>query len=173
MTATGSLTEVKFEATGNDDSLGGYLDNVNVVLSACPEGYEIDGDTCVLSNQDPVCDATSSVTTLWSPNHKMVSISLVGGSDPDGDSLTTTVTGVTQDEPTNGLGDGDKSPDATLSPLQVRSERSGTGDGRVYVISYTLDDGNGGSCDGSVTIGVPHSVKKPVVDSIVRFDSTS
>lgn len=171
--ASDTSAVLEFKAAGTSNSLGGNLDNVSLTLSECPEGYEIEGDTCVLSNQDPICNATSNMTTLWPPNHKMVSISLVGGSDPDGDSLTTTVTGVQQDEPTNELGDGDKSPDATLSPLQVRSERSGTGDGRVYVISYTLDDGNGGSCEGSVTIGVPHSVKKPVVDSVVRFDSTS
>lgn len=173
VTATGSSTDLEFVATGTNDSLGGYLDSVSLVLSGCPEGYEIEGDTCVLSNQDPICDATSNVTTLWAPNHKMVPITISGGSDPDGDSLTLTVTEVQQDEPTNGLGDGDKSPDAILLPLQVRSERSGTGDGRVYEISYTLDDGNGGSCDGSITIGVPHSVKKSVVDSIFRFDSTS
>lgn len=164
---------LEFKATGTNDSFGGNLDNVSLTLSECPEGYEVNGDTCVLSNQDPICDVTSNVTALWPPNHKMVSISLVGGSDPDGDELITTVTGVEQDESTNELGDGDKSPDATLEPLQVRSERSGTGDGRVYVISYTLDDGNGGSCEGSVTIGVPHSVKKPAVDSVIRFDSTS
>jgi choice-of-anchor C domain-containing protein len=171
-TATSSTTTLTF-TSNESNAYGPALDNVSAVLSECPEGYEIEGDTCVLSNQDPICDATSNVTTLWAPNHKMVPITLSGGSDPDGDSLTLTVTKVEQDEPTNGLGDGDKSPDVTLSPLQVRSERSGTGDGRVYEISYTLDDGNGGSCDGSITIGVPHSVKKPVVDSIVRFDSTS
>jgi len=173
VTATGSSTNLEFLATGVDDSLGGYIDSVSVILSACPEGYEIDGDTCVLSNQAPICDATSSVTKLWTPNHKMVSISLVGGSDPDGDPLTTTVTGVKQDEPTNAKGDGDKSPDATLSPLQVRSERSGTGDGRVYEISYALSDGNGGSCTGTVKVSVPHDVAHPLaVNSGTTFDST-
>ena len=43
-------------------------------------------------------------------------------------------TPVTQDEPVNGLGDGDTGPDAvTLSDgILLRAERSGTGDGRVY-----------------------------------------
>jgi len=156
----------------------GPIRTVTITSSQAVEGDGYGLDDVLVSfnqNQDPTCDVTSNVSTLWPPNHKMVSISLSGGSDPDGDVPTLTVTGVTQDEPTNGLGDGDKSPDAILSPLQVRSERSGLGDGRAYVISYTLDDGNGGSCDGTVSIGVPHDQRRPitVTDSGQNYDSTS
>jgi hypothetical protein len=50
--------------------------------------------------------------------------------------------------------------------VQLRAERSGTGDGRVYVISFTVADGNGGECSGGVTIGVPHDMRgTPAVDS--------
>ena len=66
---------------------------------------------------------------------------------------------MTQDEPTNGLGDGDTAIDAVLgsgNTLQVRAERSGLGDGRVYRISVTVTDGLGGSCTGVARIGVPH-----------------
>jgi hypothetical protein len=95
--------------------------------------------------------------------------------DVDGDLVTVSVSSIFQDEPTNGLGDGDTSPDATLSPAQVRAERSGTGDGRVYVVTVTADDGNGGTCSGSVDIFVPHSMKKPItaVNSGATYDSTT
>jgi hypothetical protein len=39
---------------------------------------------------------------------------------------------------------------------QVRSERSGLGNGRVYEISFTASDGVGGECQGSVFVCVPH-----------------
>jgi hypothetical protein len=39
---------------------------------------------------------------------------------------------------------------------QVRSERSGLGNGRVYEISFIASDGMGGECQGSVTVCVPH-----------------
>ena len=60
-----------------------------------------------------------------------------GATDPDGDPVTHTITGVTQDEPLNGQGDGDTSPDARDVPghadqVNLRAERSGNGDGRVY-----------------------------------------
>jgi hypothetical protein len=91
-------------------------------------------------------------------------ISLTGATDPDGDVVTLTVTGVTQDEPLNGLGDGDTSPDATPGPasnqVNLRAERSGTGDGRVYRIGFSGSDGRGGSCTGTATVGVPHDQGK-------------
>ena len=54
--------------------------------------------------------------------------------DPEDHGVTVTVTGVTQDEPINGSGDGDTSPDAVLQggAALVRAERSGNGTGRVY-----------------------------------------
>jgi len=43
----------------------------------------------------------------------------------------------------------------TGSP-SVRAERDGSNDGRVYHIAFTAT-GAGGSCTGSVTVGVPKS----------------
>ena len=59
------------------------------------------------------------------------------------------------------------------STAQVRAERSSEGDGRVYEILFTADDGNGGVCSGSVFTGTPHNKKSTAEDSGVRFDSTS
>ena len=35
-------------------------------------------------------------------------------------------------------------------------QRSGTGDGRVYRIGFSAKDGAGGTCTGTVLVGVPH-----------------
>jgi hypothetical protein len=102
-------------------------------------------------------------------------VTVSGATDPDADPLTTTITGVTQDEPLNGLGDGDTSPDAQTGPLSgqvyLRAERSGTGDGRVYRITFEGNDGNGGFCDGVVSVVVPHDLHTAAVDSGPRIDS--
>ena len=122
-------------------------------------------------NHNPVCTAVTAGPNLWPPNHKLRTITLSGATDPDGDPITWTVTGVTQDEPTNGLGDGDTAIDAVLGSgdtLQVRAERSGLGDGRVYRIAYTVTDGRGGSCTSVATVGVPHD-QSPA--GIVAVDS--
>jgi VCBS repeat-containing protein len=126
-------------------------------------------------NDTPVCGPASGSATTWPPNHNMIPIvSTMSTADVDGDTITISAQSIFQDEPTNGLGDGDTSPDATLDPPQVRAERSGKGDGRVYVVTLVADDGNGGTCTGSFEIGVPHSQKKPItiVNSGTTYDST-
>lgn len=116
------------------------------------------------ANEPPVCvQAVPSVAELWPPDHKMAPVSVLGVTDPDRDPVSITITGITQDEPLNGLGDGDSAPDGSgigTDTAWVRGERAGTpkvpGDGRVYHIHFQADDGKGGTCEGSVSMGVPH-----------------
>jgi hypothetical protein len=117
-----------------------------------------------ISNQPPVCSAAAAtVTELWPPDHSMRTVGIGGVTDPDGDAITITITGIMQDEPVNGLGDGDTAPDATgvgAASAELRAERSGTGNGRVYVIAFSASDGKGGTCTGAVSVGVRHSQGK-------------
>src|SRR5262249_52436873 len=80
--------------------------------------------TYELPNLPPmVTNATSSIPILWPPNHRMVEESIIGVTDPDCDPVSITITRITQDEPTNGAGDGSTCPDATgvgSSAAQVR-----------------------------------------------------
>ena len=124
----------------------------------------------------PACtSAQPSVEWLWPPNHKFMPVQILGVTDPNNDQVNITITGVTQDEPVNGLGDGDTLPDAVLNGSEVllRAERSGKGNGRVYHVSFTADDSFGGSCVGAVTVCVPHdNGKKPTcVDDGQRYNS--
>ena len=126
-------------------------------------------------NAAPSCVAAQpSQGLLWPPNHRLEAITITGVSDPEQQALSITITGVTQDEPTNGLGDGDTGTDAVLQGATVllRAERSGNRDGRVYVIRFTAADAQGATCTGAVSVGVPHNVKKAPVNSGQAFDST-
>jgi uncharacterized repeat protein (TIGR01451 family) len=121
-------------------------------------------------NHNPTCDLVTAGPDLWPPNHKMQLRTLTGAADIDGDPLVTTVVGVTQDEPLDGAGDGHTSPDAmpgsASDQVQLRAERSGLGDGRVYRISFMVEDGRGGSCTGTAIVGVPHDQGgHPAIDS--------
>ena len=67
---------------------------------------------------------------------------------------------MTQDEPVNGLGDGDKDPDAVAGAephrVALRAERlAAGGDGRGYRVAYVVSDGRGGECSAAVKVGVP------------------
>jgi len=127
-------------------------------------------------NQPPNCAAATAGPALWPPNHKLVAVTISGVTDPDkGDTVTVKATAVTQDEPINGLGDGDTAPDATISAtgaVSVRAERSGTGDGRVYVIAFTATDNHGATCTGTVAVAVPHDQRgAAAVDSGQTYNS--
>lgn len=125
-------------------------------------------------NTPPDCGAAkATIATLWPPNHAMIPVNIVGVQDPD-NNATVTITGVTQDEPTNGLGDGDTGPDAIIrdSSVLLRAERSGQANGRVYHIHFTAAD-HEGTCSGVVTVSVPHTkATAAAIDGGELFDST-
>jgi hypothetical protein len=149
-----------FQLTVNDGIVDSAPDEVTI--------YVLD------TNDPPMCSAAQpSMAILWPPNHKLVAVQILGVTDPDNDGVTIIVTGVTQDEPIIGLGDGDTGPDAVITSdgILLRAERSGTGDGRVYVIAFTASDIDGGSCSGIVTVGVPHDRAGTPVDSGQNYDS--
>jgi hypothetical protein len=103
---------------------------------------------------------TASPSSLWPPNHKMssvaVSYSISGGCG----TAACTITSVTSNEPVNGLGDGDASPDWQIVDahhVNLRAERSGIGTGRIYTITITCTDGGGHTTTKTVAVTVPMS----------------
>ena len=117
------------------------------------------------ANRPPDCGAAAAVILwAWPPNHKMKPVSIADVTDPDGNPVTIRATSVFQDEPVQGQGDGNTSPDATLKPLAVRWERTGQGDGRVYHIGFEANDGRGGVCRAVVKLCVPHDNGKARVE---------
>src|SRR5262249_17397612 len=113
--------------------------------------------TVTVAHQNPICSAAqASAAVLWPPTPKLIPIEILGVTDPDNLSTTIAVNSVKQDEPVNGLGDGDTSPDAVIQGQGVllRAERVGTGNGRVYHVSFTGTDSNGGFCSGTVKVSV-------------------
>jgi uncharacterized repeat protein (TIGR01451 family) len=124
-----------------------------------PNGGNNSSTVTTTVNHNPVCGGASAGPNLWPPNHKWAWSAITGVTDADGNPVTVTITGIWQDEPTNGPGDGDTAVDGQIgsgNSFAVRAERSGTGDGRVYHVIFSAGDGAGGSCTGSATIGVPH-----------------
>ena len=157
-------------------SLGG--DNLTFELRVNDGLVTSSPDQVVISilnvNDPPVCHlARATPDLLWPPTHKLIRVGITGLSDPNNDSITTTVTQVMQDEPIDMLGDGDTSPDAVLQGATVllRAERSGTGNGRVYQITFEAADEFGGTCGGTVRVFVPRDRKSPTVDDGQFYDS--
>ncbi|MEO8436717.1 MAG: SBBP repeat-containing protein [Pyrinomonadaceae bacterium] len=158
-----SSTEASFPVTLGPDLTynGGFRDSFVARIS---------------TNSPPSCSqAVPSTAKLWPANHAMVPVSILGVTDPDGNTVTVQIDRITQDEPTNGTGDGDACPDAQgvgTATAKLRAERSGNGNGRVYTIFFSARDGRGGSCQSSVKVCVPHNPNSSCTEDAPKLDST-
>ena len=121
---------------------------------------------------DVLCQATLTVEDtespegndepieLWPPNHKL---QVIEGRDCvrdrcDGDEIAVTFSYATSDEPVNSTGDGNTEPDIVLEcdRVQLRSERRGSSNGRIYRLGYKAVDGAGNETEGECVVAVPH-----------------
>lgn len=161
--------------------VGTTIENQVTISSDETNPTQVSEKTEICPNRPPECaEAYADPGYLWPPNHKMVPVNIMGVTDPDGDGITIIIDSIYQDEPVDTYGDGQFTPDGQgggTDTVEVRAERSGTlkvpGDGRVYHISFTADDGRGGVCTGEVLVGVPHDVKDTPVDGGALYDSTA
>lgn len=131
--------------------------------------------TIETSNTPPDCGVAVAIPDrLWPPNHKLQNVAVGGVEDPDGDPVTLAITSVQQDEGVVAAGIGHMCPDAEIdgAAARLRAERSGGGDGRVYVLGFTALDGVGASCTGRVRVCVPHDAQGICVEGPVLVDST-
>lgn len=118
----------------------------------------------VLDRTAPVItSATASPDSLWPPDHKMVPVTITVVSTDAGDpSPSCTIIDVASNQPENGGGDGDTSPDWTVTgPLTVdlRAERTGNTD-RIYKIWVQCVDASGNSATAKVEVRVPQSKRR-------------
>lgn len=185
--ATDAMTGVKIIRYSLDGQRY-YVYSGPIAVSACNASrvYAVADDnvgnrsevfTYELPNRPPdVSQARASIDNLWPPNHKMVGVSILGVTEPDCDPLTITITLITQNEPTEGPGDGITCPDAIglgTFATHLRAERNGGGNGRVYTIYFKATDGKGGESYSSVRVMVPKSShQNTATDDTVILDST-
>ena len=121
---------------------------------------------------------TVSKQSLWPPNHTMRDITLsYTASDNCVSDPIVTVT-VSSNEAVNGTGDGDTDPDWEIIDnhhVKLRAERAANGDGRIYTITITVDDGCNPPVTQSKQVMVAHNITGPQsgkpfkVGSIVNF----
>jgi hypothetical protein len=107
-------------------------------------------------------------TVLWPPNHRYVSFSLESCIESITDQCDGTISAgsaqisrVTSDEPDDvgGGGDGNTENDMVITgatTVDLRAERQGGGDGRVYEVQFTVQDAAGNVTRGSCPVQVPH-----------------
>jgi CSLREA domain-containing protein len=124
---------------------------------------ETDTATVTVTVEDttpPQLTASIAAASLWPPNHQLESVGLTVVASDNGGGAVTTAVSVFSDEDDLAPGSGNFSPDAkNIAPLtlRLRAERSGAGDGRVYMISLLATDSSSNTSASCLTVVVPHS----------------
>jgi hypothetical protein len=168
-TANASVNNGSFDADGDaltivQSPAGPYpLGVTNVLLTVSdPRGAtsQCTATVTVVDTTPPsISNASVDKPTLWPPNHAMHGVT-VNYTVADNCSMSGAITctlSVTSNEPVNGTGDGDTSPDWVVVDshhVQLRAERAGTGSGRVYTITITCTDESNNTSTQTVTVAV-------------------
>lgn len=109
----------------------------------------------------PILEVGVTPEVLWPPNHRYVEVrATVTASDTDDLTPSVRLMSVTSNEPDNGTGDGSTVNDIVIvddRTFKLRAERSGSGTGRVYTITYEAEDAAGNHASASARVSVPLS----------------
>lgn len=105
-----------------------------------------------------------SPDTLWPADHKMVDITVTLSATDDFDpNPVVKLESITSNEDQNAVGDGNTSPDIIIDAaghIQLRAERSGAAEGRIYTLTWSAKDESGNIATKSVEVRVPHDQGK-------------
>lgn len=114
----------------------------------------------IVDTAPPLVEAHT--VSLWPPNHRMEwitperCVTVWDACDPTPE---VTFTWVASDEAHDDIADGHHMPDVITDEcggIQVRAERRGDGDGRVYALGWRAVDASGNIAQGICEVGVPH-----------------
>lgn len=125
-------------------------------------------------NTPPTITLVDGPIELWPPNHKYHTIDLDDLITDVADNCDAPTAGdvvtaeVSSDEPENGAGDGNTTDDIVLAgdcrAVDLRAERQGGGNGRVYTLSLEAADLSMNVGTASFEVHVPHSKKSGALD---------
>jgi len=161
-----------------------FVNVTNVTGATLDDGQ---GQGTITNDDFEVCSpviTTVAPMSLWPPNHKYQTItaaervvSVSGCADLLVDDVV--ITQVTSDEPEDVLGGGDGNTvndiviDSGCKSVQLRRERQGSGNGRVYTIHLSVDAGDGNTGAATCLVTVPKSQNgNPAVDDGPAYTET-
>jgi hypothetical protein len=147
---------------------GAIVSNTATISSATFEPVQSNNTATTastVSNRPPDIMLNAPIT-LWPPNHGYHTVAVAQMVQSVRDNCPISIDDVviemvTSDEPDDDLGDGNTSDDIVIGAdcrsVQLRAERAGTGDGRVYTVTLRMRDSGGAVTRADFEVSVPHS----------------
>lgn len=141
------------------------LGNTLVEFSSGDDSGNTNSCLAAVDVEDTIAPTIVSVSATpnsqWPPNHKLVAVTVdVEVEDACDTSAACMIVDVSSNEPLNDIGDGNTSPDWVVTgdlTVDLRAERAGSLDGRVYTIDIECGDGSGNTSMASVEVSVAHN----------------
>jgi hypothetical protein len=128
------------------------------MMAACAYATSV-GEIIVDTTPPVISSVSASPNVLWPPNHKMAPVAVaVSASDVSSPPVTCEITSVTSNEPLIGPGS-HTAPDWQITgdlSVNLRAERSGAGNGRVYTLAVQCTDASNNNSSARTTVSVPH-----------------
>ena len=130
----------------------------------------------VVDNTAPTITLNGQMIQLWPPNHQYETVRVSDLVTTASDNCDATlglssvyISQVTSDEVQNGKGDGNTLNDIVIAAdcksVQLRAEREGSGNGRVYTITFKVRDASGNTATATAKVTVPKSENgTPAID---------
>jgi hypothetical protein len=164
----------------NINTPGTYVLTYNAADDSGNQATSVQRTVTVVDTTAPVINLTSFAPSIWPPNHKYQSFTVAQFVASVTDSCDTSlglsgvvIEKVTSDELEDSGGDGSTLNDMVISSdcksVQIRAERSGNGDGRLYRITFRVRDASGNTTRATATVKVAHNPGEAVVDSGVKY----
>lgn len=113
--------------------------------------------------------------SLWAPDHRMRDITVNYTIVDNCISSPNVTINITSNEPVNGTADGDTDPDwqvIDLHHIKLRAERASNGNGRIYTVTITVNDGCNPPVSQSKQVFVAHNIKDPITGLPFKIGST-
>ena len=173
-TGPGGAT-VNFTVTANDDEDGNLTpicrsssgSEFGITTTTVNCSVTDSGNNTVTGSFDVTVEDTTAPSisglyatpdTLWAPNHKMTDVTVTAHVFDAVDDSPSCVILAVSDNDTNDSSDWEFSEDDLN--VELRAERSGNGDARVYAITVLCVDDEGNASEGEVKVTVPHDQGK-------------
>lgn len=142
------------------------------------------GPSCsfkITVNDTEAPSITTANKTLWSPDHTYTTFnvsdlvtSVSDNCDTDIGISSVVIISVSSDEPDDANADGFTINDIVIAndckSVQLRAERKGDGNGRVYIVTLRVTDSDGNVSTATAKVTVPHAQNgNPAIDSGPSF----